>query len=53
MCIRDSFQIPLVLEPAIFAKASLIVLAAAAGSALLVRRRVDRLDLIRVLKTRE
>ena len=28
-------------------------LAAAAGSALLVRRRVDRLDLIRVLKTRE
>ena len=49
----DLFQIPLVLEPAIFAKASLIVLAAAAGSALLVRRRVDRLDLIRVLKTRE
>lgn len=49
----DLFQVPLVLEASTFAKASLIVLAAAAGSALLVRRRVDRLDLIRVLKTRE
>ncbi len=49
----DLFRIPHVTEPAAFAKASLIVLAAAAASAFIVHRRVNRLDLIRVLKTRE
>lgn len=49
----DLFRIPHVTEPAAFAKASLIVLAAAAVSAFIVHRRVNRLDLIRVLKTRE
>ncbi|UIJ74016.1 FtsX-like permease family protein [Aurantimonas sp. HBX-1] len=49
----DLFQVPLVLETSTFATASLIVLSAAAASALLVRRRIDRLELIRVLKTRE
>ncbi len=49
----DLFRIPLILNPATFATASLIVIAAAIVSALIVRRRVDRLDLVRVLKTRE
>lgn len=49
----DLFRIPFVIEQATFARASLVVLIAAAASALIVRRRVDRLDLIQVLKTRE
>ncbi len=49
----DLFSFPLVILPSTFAYASLIVLGAAAASALIVRRRVDRLDLVRVLKTRE
>jgi putative ABC transport system permease protein len=36
-----------------YAIGSLIVIAAALVSALVVHRRVNRLDLIRVLKTRE
>jgi len=32
---------------------SLVVLAAALVSAMIVRRRIDRFDLVRVLKTRE
>lgn len=49
----DLFRIPFVVEPSTFAVASLVVLATALFSALIVRRRVDRLDLVRVLKTRE
>ncbi|WP_251416982.1 ABC transporter permease [Lutimaribacter degradans] len=49
----DLYRIPLVLTPASFAKASLVTLAAVAASALLVRRRLDRADLVAVLKTRE
>lgn len=49
----DLFRIPFVINPSTFAVASLVVLAAAAVSALVVLRRVDRLDLVRVLKTRE
>jgi len=49
----DLYAIPVVLKPATFAAATLVVLAAAAGSALAVRRRLDRLDLVAVLKTRE
>lgn len=49
----DLFRVPLIVNPATFATASLIVVAAAIVSALIVRRRVDRLDLVRVLKTRE
>ncbi|MCB1476225.1 MAG: ABC transporter permease [Rhodobiaceae bacterium] len=49
----DLFRIPLVIEPSTFAKASLVVMAAGIVSSLIVRRRVDRLDLVRVLKTRE
>lgn len=49
----DLFRVPLVIYPSTFAKASMIVLGAALFSALVVRRRVDHLDLVRVLKTRE
>jgi putative ABC transport system permease protein len=49
----DLYRIPLVLEPATFAVASLVVLAASLAAVLIVRRRIDRLDLVQVMKTRE
>jgi len=49
----DLYAIPLVLEPEIFARASLIVLAASFVSVMLVRRRIDRMDLVAVMKARE
>lgn len=49
----DLFTVPFVIEPATYATAALVVLAAAAASALIVRQRVDQLDLIAVLKTRD
>jgi putative ABC transport system permease protein len=49
----DLFRVPLVVSRATFVTASLIVIVAAMISALVVRRRIDRLDLVRVLKTRE
>ncbi|WP_210205781.1 ABC transporter permease [Hoeflea marina] len=49
----DLFRIPLVISQATYATASLVVIGSAVVSALLVRRRVDTLDLIRVLKTRD
>ncbi len=49
----DMYRVPLILEPDTYAFAALIVLIAATLSGLFVRRRLDRLDLIRVLKTRE
>jgi len=49
----DLYNVPLVLPPEIFAKASLVVLAASFGSVMIVRRRLDRQDLVAVMKTRE
>ncbi|MFW5641433.1 MAG: FtsX-like permease family protein [Roseicyclus sp.] len=49
----DLYAVPLVVEPATFAWASLVVLAASFASVLLVRRRIDRMDLVAVMKTRE
>jgi putative ABC transport system permease protein len=49
----DMFRIPVVFEARTFAVSSLVVVAAALVSALIVRRRIDRLDLVRVLKSRE
>jgi putative ABC transport system permease protein len=49
----ELFRVPFVVVPSTYAKAVLIVVAASAVSAALVRRRLDRLDLIAVLKTRE
>lgn len=49
----DIFTIPFFIDPRVPAQGVLVVVAAAAGTALLIRRRVDRLDLVRALKTRE
>jgi putative ABC transport system permease protein len=49
----ETFRLPVVLTPRSYAFAAAVTLAAATVSALLVRRRLDRLDLIAVLKTRE
>lgn len=49
----DQFFFPVVTRAATHAWAVLCVVTAAAGSAWVVRRRVDRLDLVAVLKTRE
>jgi putative ABC transport system permease protein len=50
---NESFQIPAVIEPRTYALAAIVVAAAATVSALLVRRQLDRLDLVAVLKTRD
>ena len=50
---NETFQIPAVIEPRTFAAAAVVVIAAAAASAYVVRRRIDRLDLVGVLKTRD
>ncbi len=49
----DSIDFPVIIEPSTYASAALIVLAAGIASALLVRRKIDRLDLVAVLKVRE
>jgi putative ABC transport system permease protein len=49
----DLYRVPFVIERATYGKASLVVLLATAASAFIVRRRIDRLDLIAVLKTRD
>ncbi len=49
----ELYRVPLVIGPAVYAVASLVVVAAAFASALLLRQRINRLDLIEVLKTRE
>ena len=46
-------RVRLIVENTTYAFSSAIVIGAAAVSALIVRRRVDRLDLIAVLKTRD
>jgi putative ABC transport system permease protein len=49
----DLFRIPLIVEPSTYAFSALMVLLAAAASGLLVRRKLDHMDLVEVLKTRE
>ena len=49
----ELFRVPVQLTTATYAFAGLMVLGASVVSALLVRRRIARLDLIAVLKTRE
>jgi putative ABC transport system permease protein len=49
----ELYRAPFVVERSTLAQSTLIVLAAAAISALIVRRRIDTLDLIAVLKTRD
>jgi len=50
---NESFQIPAVIAPRTYVIAALIVVAAAVASAFVVRHRIDRLDLVAVLKTRD
>jgi putative ABC transport system permease protein len=49
----DLFRIPLVFEPSTYSFAATIVLVSAAVSGLIVRRKLDHLDLVAVLKTKE
>jgi putative ABC transport system permease protein len=49
----ETFRIPLIILPRTYALASVVVLAAGVVSALIVRRQIDRLDLVGVLKTRD
>lgn len=50
---NESFQIPAVIGARTFAAACIVVIAAAAISAYVVRRRIDCLDMVAVLKTRD
>jgi putative ABC transport system permease protein len=47
------FRIPLVIRPSTYAYAAVVTVVAGLVSALVVRRRIDRLDLVGVLKTRD
>ncbi|MDH5339861.1 MAG: ABC transporter permease, partial [Rubrivivax sp.] len=49
----DQFFFPVVILPRTYAWAALAVVAAGAASALVVRRRIDQLDMVAALKTRE
>lgn len=50
---NDLFRVPVILVPQTYAIAALVVLASAVLSGMAVRRRLDQLDLIAVLKTAE
>ncbi|WP_374564837.1 ABC transporter permease [Ideonella sp.] len=49
----DQFYFPVVIRARTYAWAALCVLAAGTASALIVRRRIDRLDMVSALKTRD
>jgi putative ABC transport system permease protein len=49
----DILRVPLIMEGSTYAFAALVVLVSACISGLIVRRRLDHLDLIAVLKTKE
>ena len=47
------FRIPLVVGPNTYALSAVTIVVATVMSAMVVRRRLDQLDLVEVLKTRE
>jgi putative ABC transport system permease protein len=49
----DQFLFPVVIQPRTYALAAIVVAVAGVGSALVVRRRIDHLDMVAALKTRE
>jgi putative ABC transport system permease protein len=49
----DQFEFPVVIRAPTYLWAALAVVIAALASALVVRRRIDRLDMVAALKTRE
>jgi putative ABC transport system permease protein len=50
---HETMSLPLIIQPRTYAYAALATLTAALISALVVQRRIDKLDLVAVLKTRE
>jgi putative ABC transport system permease protein len=49
----ELYRIPLIIEPGTYAFASMVVLASAVVSAFIIQRKINRLDLVEVLKTKE
>lgn len=49
----DLFRVPLVIEPSSYSFAALVVLVSGVLSGLVIKRKLDRLDLVAVLKTKE
>ncbi len=49
----EVWRMPLVVAPATYAFAALVLMVATAGTALVLRRKLNRLDLVEVLKQRE
>jgi putative ABC transport system permease protein len=49
----ELMRLPAIVTRSTFAFATVVILLAATGSGWIVRRRLDRMDLIAVLKTRE
>jgi putative ABC transport system permease protein len=49
----EIYRFPVVITPRVMALAALVVITASLLSGLVVRRRLDRLDLVGVLKIRE
>ena len=49
----DQFFFPVLIQPRTYATAAIAVLASAAASAAVVRRRIDRIDMVSALKVRE
>jgi len=49
----DQFMFPVVIQPRTYAWAAICVLLAGLASALVVRRRIDQLDMVAALKTRD
>ena len=50
---HETLILPVIIQPATYAYAAIAILLAGMISALIVRHRIDRLDLVAVLKTRE
>jgi len=50
---NELFRVPLIILPSTYAFSAVVVLIAATVSGLLVRRKLDQMDLVEVLKTRE
>lgn len=51
--VRESFQVPVVIEPQSYAAAALIILTAAIASGFVVQQRINKLDLVHALKARD
>ncbi len=49
----DLFRLPFVIHPATYGYAAAVIIVVTAASGLLVRRELDRMDLVEVLKTRD